>query len=181
MNMKNLTYTLLVIFLSANIYAVEIPNQFEDGQVTSASQMNENFQALKVEIEALKAQLEHSQTPPKVEFRGYSAPISGSSGIPELAAACDAVSIGSRICLDDELLETPYSESFVNPEEYAWIARKLSHANISTGSSRTVTENWYGGTRSCWSGSNPFALLSNGRISSASSCSENTFPVACCK
>ena len=35
----------------------EIPNQFEDGQVTSASQMNENFQALKSEIEALKVNL----------------------------------------------------------------------------------------------------------------------------
>ena len=148
--------------------------------------MNENFQALKVEIEALKAQLEQSQTPPKAEFKGYSAPIAGSSGVADLAAACNAVSTGSRICLGDELLEAPYSENFVHPEQYAWIARKLITANVSTGGSTKVQE-FVGSTRSCWSGhSAQYVLTSNGRIttyidSGNGSCSFSSYPVACCK
>lgn len=184
--MKTLTYTLFAFFLSANIFAVEIPNQFEDGQVTSASQMNENFQALKVEIEALKTQLEQSQTKPKVEFKGYSEPIAGSSGVADLAAACDAVSTGSRICLDDELLEAPYNENFVHPEQYAWIARKLATANVSTGASRTVTEDFLSSTRSCWSSGTSHTLTSNGRMTTniengSGNCYASSFPVACCK
>ena len=183
--MKSLTYTFFALLVSAAASAVEIPNQFEDGQVTSASQMNENFQALKVEIEALKAQLEQSQTEPKVEFKGYSAPISGSSGVAELAAACDAVLTGSRICLGDELLKAPYNENFVYPQDYAYIARKLSHANISTGSSYIQTQEWLGETRSCWSGGSLQVLRSNGRMTSSLSNGSNycssEYPVACCK
>ena len=181
--MKILTYTLFALFLSANIYAVEIPNQFEDGQVTSASQMNENFQALKVEIEALKAQLEQSQTPPKVEFQGYSEPIAGSSGVADLAAACNAVSTGSRICLGDELLEAPYNENFVNPQQFAWIAQKLTHANMADDNYRLAQ--WFGSTRSCWSKPMTlFVLTSSGRLSETIPNDENcydSYPVACCK
>ena len=53
---------LSTIISSSALAEFEIPNEFEDGQVTSASQMNENFQALKVEIEILKNQIsEYSQ------------------------------------------------------------------------------------------------------------------------
>ena len=69
--MKSLTYTLFAILLSANVIAVEIPNQFEDGQVTSASQMNENFQALKAELEAQRALIEANLGNQKVVFRGF--------------------------------------------------------------------------------------------------------------
>ena len=68
--MKSFTYTFLALLLSNSSFSVEIPNHFEDGQVTSASQMNENFQALKVEIEALKSQLT-SQANNQVNFIGY--------------------------------------------------------------------------------------------------------------
>ncbi len=182
--MKSFTYTFLVLLLSNSSFAVEIPNQFEDGQVTSASQMNENFQALKVEIEALKAQLEQSQTSPKAEFQGYSEPIRGSSGLGDLAAACDAVSTGSRICLGNELLEAPYNENFVNPQQFAWIAQKLIHANATSGNDNIRYHEFYGSTRSCWSYPKTlFVLTSSGRLSNNipnESCYDS-YPVACCK
>jgi hypothetical protein len=178
--MKSLTYTLFVLLLSANVFAVEIPNQFEDGQVTSASQMNENFQALKVEIEALKAQLEQSQNPPKVEFQGYSEPISGNSGIAEFSVACEAVTAGSRMCIGDELINS----IFEYPSDRAWIARNRTSANTSTGGTHTVTKAFYGKTSSCISDDVPHTIASNGRFydSINNGChSLNIFPIACCK
>ena len=71
--MKSLTNILFALLLSANVLAVEIPNQFEDGQVTSASQMNENFQALKAELEAQRALIEANLGNQKVVFQGFSA------------------------------------------------------------------------------------------------------------
>lgn len=178
--MKSFIYTFLAILLSNGSFAVEIPNHFEDGQVTSASQMNENFQALKVEIEALKAQLEQSQTPPKVEFQGYSESIAGNSGISEFTAACEAVSPGSRICVGDELINSIVEY----PSNIAWIARNRTAANTSTGSSQTVTRAFYGKTSSCISDDIPHHISANGRFYSSlnNGChSLNIYPIACCK
>ena len=54
--MKKLTIFIMSTIISSFALAdFEIPNQFEDGQVTSASQMNENFQALKAEIRGTRS------------------------------------------------------------------------------------------------------------------------------
>ena len=77
----------------------EIPNQFEDGQVTSASQMNENFQALKSEIEILKAQIDVNNETKKITFVGITEEkFDGAGGLLAMGQACDAMVSGSFMC-----------------------------------------------------------------------------------
>ena len=179
--MKKVTIFVMSTIISSFALAdFEVPNQFEDGQVTSASQMNENFQALKSEIEILKAQLEQNQTKPIGEFQGYSEPIAGNSGIAEFSVACEAVTAGSRMCTGDELINS----IFEYPSDRAWIARNRTSANTSTGAAHTVTKAFYGKTSSCISDDVPHTIASNGRFydSINNGChSLNIFPIACCK
>jgi hypothetical protein len=98
--MKKLTiFILSTIISNIAIAEFEIPNEFEDGQVTSASQMNENFQALKVQIEALKSQLEVNKEIKKVTFVGVTEEkFDGAAGHLAMGQACDAMSSGSFFC-----------------------------------------------------------------------------------
>ena len=120
--MKTLTYTILALLLSANIYAVEIPNQFEDGQVTSASQMNENFQALKAELEAQRALIEANLGNQKVVFQGFSAEsMDGGQGLLAMQQACHNLVAGSHVCKDTEIALSPYNSDVHNLEGKAWV------------------------------------------------------------
>jgi hypothetical protein len=98
--MSKLTIFILSTIISSFALAdFEIPNQFEDGQVTSASQMNENFQALKSEIEALKSQLDASTENNKVTFVGITEEkFDGAGGLLAMGQACDAMVSGSFMC-----------------------------------------------------------------------------------
>ena len=124
--MKSLTYTLFALLLSANIYAVEIPNQFEDGQVTSASQMNENFQALKAELEAQRALIEANLGNQKVVFQGFSAEsMDGGQGMLAMQQACHNLVPGSHVCKDTEIALSPYNPSAQNLEGDAWVIKEV--------------------------------------------------------
>jgi len=167
--MKYLTFIFVVLLLSATTYAVDIPNQFEDGQVTSASQMNENFQALKVEIEALKAQFEQSQTPPKVDFKGFSEPVDSSSGIFNFNKACNTAFPESRICSAKELTFSVITEDISIPSTTALIVNDESgfdHCASNSGEWGPAIRNGYiGDDARCWN----FQGI------------PQTYPVACCK
>ncbi len=120
--MKSLTNTLLALLLSANVFAVEIPNQFEDGQVTSASQMNENFQALKAELEAQRAIIEANLGNQKVVFQGFSAEsMDGGQGMLAMQQACHNLVAGSHVCKDTEIALSPYNPNAQNLEGSAWL------------------------------------------------------------
>lgn len=124
--MKSFTYTFLALFLSANVIAVEIPNQFEDGQVTSASQMNENFQALKAELEAQRALIEANLGNQKVVFQGFSAEsMDGGQGLLAMQQACHNLVAGSHVCKDTEIALSPYNPSAQNLEGYAWVLQEI--------------------------------------------------------
>ena len=185
--MKSFTYTFLVLLLSNSSFAVEIPNQFEDGQVTSASQMNENFQALKVEIEALKSQLT-SQANNQVNFIGYSEDsMNGGAGFFAMLQACENFASGSHVCNTDEFVKSQYSESAMSTVSGgAWILSSIvalrgseggwSSNGIPTSSTRYVNcQNWttssdyYYGT----------SIFPGGGIS-RSNCSVEQ-RIACCK
>ena len=127
--MKSLTYTLFALLLSTNIFAVEIPNQFEDGQVTSASQMNENFQALKAELEAQRALIEANLGNQKVVFQGFSAEsVDGKQGMLAMQQACHNFVAGSHVCKDTEIALSPYNPNAQNLEGEAWMIRELGPA-----------------------------------------------------
>jgi hypothetical protein len=124
--MKTLTYILLALLLSANVFAVEIPNQFEDGQVTSASQMNENFQALKAELEAQRALIEANLGNHKVVFQGFSAEsMDGGQGMLAMQQACHNLVPGSHVCKDTEIALSPYNPNAQNLEGSAWVLFEL--------------------------------------------------------
>ena len=124
--MKTLTYPLFVILLSAKAFAVEIPNQFEDGQVTSASQMNENFQALKAELEAQRALIETNLGNQKVVFQGFSAEsMDGIAGLLAMQQACHNLVAGSHVCKDTEIALSPYNPNAQNVEGNAWVISEM--------------------------------------------------------
>ena len=124
--MKSFTYTLLALLLSANAFSVEIPNQFEDGQVTSASQMNENFQALKAELEAQRALIEANLGNQKVVFQGFSAEsMDGAQGMLAMQQACHNLVAGSHVCKDTEIALSPYNPNAQNLEGEAWVIREM--------------------------------------------------------
>lgn len=128
--MKTLTYTLFALLLSATTYAVEIPNQFEDGQVTSASQMNENFQALKAELEAQRALIEANLGNQKVVFQGFSAEsMDGGQGLLAMQQACHNLVAGSHVCKDTEIALSPYNPNAQNLEGKAWVIRESVYNN----------------------------------------------------
>ena len=183
MNMKNLTYTLLAFLLSANIYAIEIPNQFEDGQVTSASQMNENFQALKVEIEALKNQLSEIQSNNRTQFRGFtSESMNGAVGFFEMLEACENFVAGSHVCSVDEVLGTKRGDFAMSTATgKAWILPSI----------KTERETQLGGYinqddtthRNCdnWQNSSNWGTFINGDGAFGTQECSSLAKIACCK
>ena len=48
---------------------LNVPNQFEDGQVTSAQQMNANFEAIQAAVNDNHARIESMQQPTKAVFQ----------------------------------------------------------------------------------------------------------------
>lgn len=180
--MKYLTIFILSTIISSFALAnFEIPNQFEDGQVTSAAEMNANFQAIKAAIDVL-----NTAQSDVVTFQGYSAPIAGTAGVHAFASACETVSIGSRICTGDELTLSPSSNAPTDLDGYAWIAKELTSASITSSfdddqwQTQIHERKWHGRLKSCLTGD--AHVIKNGRfpIFSGISC-DDTYPVACCK
>ena len=197
--MKSLTYTLFALLLSANIYAVEIPNQFEDGQVTSASQMNENFQALKAELEAQRALIEANLGNQKVVFQGFSAEsMDGGQGLLAMQQACHNLVAGSHVCKDTEIALSPYNPNAQNLEGDAWVIMEVQTSMTTEDTFRIDSPlslaligglrnqmNYGGYNRSCsgWrsnSPSNSGAITTNALGFYHSFCSTQQ-KVACCK
>lgn len=106
------------------VYSSEltIPNQFTDGQVTSASQMNENFAAIQAAVNEINSTLDSIQSSSgtivqsanKSTFKGFSAgKLDGAAGILALQQQCDNLSAGSRVCFASEVLTSAYNASAV--------------------------------------------------------------------
>ena len=71
--MKKLLFlTLTLISSIAMASELNVPNQFEDGQVTSAAQMNANFDAIQAAVNDNHARIESMQQPTKAVFQGFS-------------------------------------------------------------------------------------------------------------
>ena len=178
------------LFISVNSYAVEIPNQFEDGQVTSASQMNENFQALKAELEAQRALIEANLGNQKVIFQGFSTDsMNGGQGLIAMQQACHNFVPGSHICNITEFAESPYNPQAVESMTGSdWI---LSNFSVNDGNSNLIADKngiarYYMSTSvSChaWtdqsSGDEGTSINDKGDFT-IQQCS-NSFKVACCK
>ncbi len=189
--MKKVTIFIMSTIISSFALAdFEIPNQFEDGQVTSASQMNENFQALKAELEVLEARITSLES---VSIPNNTKPIlvgfsensfNGSAGIGAMNKACMDRYSGSFFCSSKDILESSYNEALLTDlNDKAW----LRPFNIGTaGNSNTIDitgiiEGY--GKNSCyaWTSNSDYGLtLTNEGDIGATQCSSQ-LPVACCK
>jgi hypothetical protein len=170
--MKNIALFLLTSALSCFTLAeFEIPNQFEDGQVTSAAEMNANFQAIKAAIDTMSATQSDVVT-----FQGFSnETVPGNSSGDLFAKACHDLVPESRVCLLHEIFLSPFDDSKTIPSGHAWLYQEKIGEKTSTGSAKFYK---YSG---CPIDSRGHYIY-NGKYSTATSCtSENNFPVACCK
>jgi hypothetical protein len=163
--MKNLKYLLFVQLLSADVFAVEIPNEFQDGQVTSASQMNENFQALKVEIEILKTQIEENQGS-QIAFVGVTEEkFNGSAGLVEMGKACNRMVAGSHICGHTQMMAILIPENISISD--AWLLNSSTYGPLNCNIFRDIFGNSWG-------------INNNGYITKEMPC-HSQIGVACCK
>ena len=89
---------------------LNVPNQFEDGQVTSAAQMNANFDAIQAAVNDNHARIESMQQPTKAVFQGFSTDsMDGGQGLIAMQQACHNFLPGSHICNTTEFAESPYN------------------------------------------------------------------------
>lgn len=116
-----LSLTLISPFATAS--ELNVPNQFEDGQVTSAEQMNANFEAIQAAVNDNNARIESMQQPTKAVFQGFSTEsMNGGQGLIAMQQACHNFVPGSHICNTTEFADSPYNATAVETMTgNAWI------------------------------------------------------------
>ena len=186
---KLLLLTLTITSSIAMASELNVPNQFEDGQVTSAAQMNANFDAIQAAVNDNHARIETMQQPTKAVFQGFSTDsMNGGQGLIAMQQACHNFVPGSHICNITEFAESPYNPQAVESMTgSAWI---LSNFSVNDGRSDFVMDKngigryYMNSTVTCdaWtdqSGSNGTSINDKGDLTTQL-CS-NSFQVACCK
>ena len=121
---KLLILSLTLIPSIAMASELNVPNQFEDGQVTSAEQMNANFEAIQAAVNDNHARIESMQQPTKAIFQGFSTDsMDGEQGLIAMQQACHNFVPGSHICNTTEFAESPYNaEAAATMEDWsAWL------------------------------------------------------------
>jgi hypothetical protein len=181
--MKKLLLLTLTLFSSIALASeLNVPNQFEDGQVTSAAQMNANFDAIQAAVNDNHARIESMQQPTKAVFQGFSTDsMNGGQGLIAMQQACHNFVPGSHICNTTEFAESPYNASAVQTMSgNAWVLVDV----VSDINSQSNTKHGYqidNDDTSCdgntW-GSGP-TITSEGAVS-IQGC-DTIHKVACCK
>jgi hypothetical protein len=185
---KLLLLTLTLTSSIAMASELNVPNQFEDGQVTSAEQMNANFEAIQAAVNDNHARIESMQQPTKAVFQGFSTDsMNGGQGLIAMQQACHNFVPGSHICNTTEFAESPYSAEAVATMagSNAWVLIKAvgigsSNATDATGSKRP--DNPYKHTCTGYSDSGSYhgtRINSAGKILGADCSAE--YKIACCK
>jgi hypothetical protein len=168
---------------------LNVPNQFEDGQVTSAEQMNANFEAIQAAVNDNHARIESMQQPSKAVFQGFSTvTMNGGQGLIAMQQACHNFVPDSHICNTTEFAESPYNAAAVETMTgTAWVlAKPLSLGNGSTVDTSGLSDS-SSRNRNCqgWSRATEdtyvrgLIITSGGQIA-ISQCSNIRF-IACCK
>ena len=165
---------------------LNVPNQFENGQVTSAEQMNANFEAIQAAVNDNHARIESMQQPTKAVFQGFSTDsMNGGQGLIAMQQACHNFVPGSHICNTTEFAESPYNADATTTMTYrAWVLLDTISSDASNNitkdgntfnSSYTNCVGWYFATTN----KRGVVLLPSGSISTLE-CSLEA-KIACCK
>lgn len=114
-----------LFLIPAQASELEIPNTFEDGQVTSASEMNANFEAIKAAVNDNNSRIDA----PRSQFVGFSsAQFDGKGGLFAMQQACHILVADSHMCDTSEFTGSSYNSSAINTIEendVAWVRPKV--------------------------------------------------------
>ena len=187
--MKKLLLLTLTLTSSIALASVlNVLNQFEDGQVTSAAQMNANFDAIQAAVNDNHARIESMQQPTKAVFQGFSTDsMNGGQGLIAMQQACHNFVPGSHICNTTEFAESPYNAdaAATMAGSSAWVLIKaigVGSSNVADASGFTFSKSPYQHT--CYgfgqsSGQNGTRINSSGKVVAAYCDIE--YKIACCK
>jgi len=162
-----------------------IPNQFSDGQITSASEMNENFAAIAAAVNDNNSKLSGGvgSSSSSQGFVGFSsAKINGGSGLYAMQKICNDFSAGSRVCTLNEIAFSPYNASIDaslgEPDEWgyypsAWLLR--DHEGRYLNQTESSCYGW-GSDRNHFRG-----YSVTGNLLPGSTTCDSEISVACCK
>ena len=142
MQRKAIVKTMILTIFSLGVFStqaseLEIPNTFVDGEVTSASEMNANFEAIKAAVNDNHSQVNSSGGESRSQFIGFSATkLNGAGGIFAMQQACHNLSANSHVCDNSEISGSAFSSSAMSTIEgdndVAWMRLKLPSAEFTT-------------------------------------------------
>lgn len=171
---------LIAIFGFSSLLAseLEIPHKFENGQSTSADDMNANFDAIEAAVKDNNTKIQelYNSTSNAKAFVGFTpTSTNGGVGIYVMQQMCDDFVSGSTICALEEIAASPYSSSAAATLEEtlpAWVTQTpVFQREFSSNYSNCG--NWGNAN---WEGTVVTASLHL----SEESCAINR-PVSCCK
>ena len=188
--MKMTVLTILSLFaLLANTSELEIPNKFEDGQVTSASEMNANFEAIKAAVND-----NHNRTgtgagtgQSKRQFVGVSElKLNGAAGIFVMQKACYVFSPNSSVCDTTEVARSQYNaQTMEAAHDPAWLFIDVQSAyggiSIDKSGLKFLSSSSCEGWSSASNSIRGATVSSKDQIDSYVSMCNVERPVACCK
>ena len=115
---------------------LQVPNQFNSGDATSAAQMNANFSAVETAVNDNDQRIGRLEANGPVVFQGFSDGImDGTQGVINMTQACDATYQGSRMCTTTEFRDSPFNSNAGNLDTNAWINPVLIGVGAGTGAS----------------------------------------------
>ena len=185
---KLLLLTLTITSSIAMASELNVPNQFEDGQVTSAAQMNANFDAIQAAVNDNHARIETMQQPTKAVFQGFSTDsMNGGQGLIAMQQACHNFVPGSHICNITEFAESPYNpQALESMTDDAWILLNFAnggseHSSPTDKYGLKQTGDYYNYNCEGWSGTNRNGLYvsPSGKLEHMQCSLGNK--IACCK
>lgn len=103
---------------------LSIPNTFEDGQVTSAAEMNANFKAVETAINNIDTRVNDITKSSTRTFLGFSSEkITGGQGFFSMQRMCMTSFTDSKMCHTEDIFNSKITDSALASADdgYAWI------------------------------------------------------------
>ena len=145
MQRKAIFKTIILTIFSLGVFStqaseLEIPNTFVDGEVTSASEMNANFEAIKAAVNDNHSRINSSGGESRSQFIGFSATkLNGAGGIFAMQQACHNLSANSHVCESSEISGSSFSSAAMSTiegdDDVAWMQLMVAANNIFSSSS----------------------------------------------
>ena len=128
---------MLLAGTSVSAGELQVPNQFNSGDATSAAQMNANFSAVETAVNDNDQRISDLEGASGAIFQGFSeGVVNGYSGMLPMIEACGNTYPGSKVCTTVEFRDSPFNAGALNLQGNAWIFPVLIGSGGSTSSVR---------------------------------------------